>query len=200
MNTKTSTTQLVVLALMAALIFVLQFVTVPLGAITVSLSMIPVAITAIIMGPVYGAAAGAVWGLASLIKAVTGASGMTTTLFGISAIRTIVLCFLPRALDGYLLGLFYRLFHKKLNVFLSGALTGFLSAFFNTLFFMSTLAILFYNTEYFQGMLGGKNVILFIIGIIAGNAVFEMLTATVITGPVAAALSKARILTSPIND
>ncbi len=192
------TGRLVLLALMAALIFVLQFVTVPLGAITVSLSMIPVGITAITLGPVYGAAAGAVWGLASLIKAATGASGMTTTLLNISVLRTLFICFVPRILDGFLLGHLYRLFHKvlKLNVLISGCLVGFCSAFLNTLFFMSSIAVLFYTTEYFQGLLGGKNVIMFIIGIIAGNAVFEMLTATVITGPVAAALSRARLFPS----
>ena len=201
MNTKSNTRNLVVLALMTALIFVLQFVTVPLGAITVSLSMIPVAVTAITLGPVYGCVAGAIWGLASLLKAVTGTSGMTTTLFNIDAFRTILLCFVPRMLDGYLLGWIFRLFHKvcKLPVILSGAIVGFASAFLNTLFFMSTLAFLFYNTEYFQGMLGGKNVVVFICGIIAGNAIFEMLTATVITGPIAAALSKARLVPGKVQ-
>ncbi len=191
---KTRTQTLTIMALLTALIFVLQFVTVPLGAITVSLSMIPVAIAAISLGPAYGCLCGAIWGLASLMKAVTGTSGMTTTLFGIDALRTVVLCFAPRMLDGFLLGYLHRLLRPRVGALISGAVVGFFSAFLNTLFFMSTLAVLFYNTEYFQNMLGGQNVIIFICSIIAGNAVFEMLTATVITGPIALALSKSRLL------
>lgn len=196
MKRNSNTTILAIMALMTALIFVLQFVTVPLGAITVSLSMIPVGVTAIFLGPVYGAIAGAIWGLASVIKAITGTSGMTTTLFSIDAFRTLILCFIPRMLDGFLLGYLYKLIHKRLGVLVSACIVGFFSAFLNTLFFMSTLAILFYNTEYFQGMLNGRNVIVFICAIIAGNAIFEMLTATVVTGPIAYALSKAHIIPS----
>ena len=55
MNRKNNkTVKLAMMAVLTALIFALQFITVPLGAITVSLSMVPVAIAAITMGPVYG--------------------------------------------------------------------------------------------------------------------------------------------------
>ncbi len=192
-QSKTHTQNLVILGMMAALIFVLQFVTVPLGPITVTLSMVPVAITAVVLGPVYGLTAGAVWGLASLIKAVTGASGLTTTLLGISVARTLFLCFIPRMLDGLLLGYLYRLLRKirVLHVVTAGCIVGFFSALLNTIFFMSTIAILFWNTEYFQGILGGRSVIGWILATIAANAIFEMLTATVITGPVAYAVTRA---------
>ncbi len=194
MNTNEKTRNLVILALMSALIFVLQFVTVPLGPITVTLSMIPVGVSAALLGPVHGAIAGAVWGLASLIKALSGSSGMTTTLFSISALRTIIICFIPRILDGFLLGLIYRLARRALPSLPSGCIVGFFSAFLNTLFFMSFIALLFYSTDYFQGLLNGRNVVVFIYSIVVGNAVFEMLTATVITGPVVAALTKAGLV------
>ncbi len=80
------------------------------------------------------------------------------------------------------------------NIYLSCAVTGFLSAFLNTLFFMGLLVGLFGNTEYVQGLMGGKNVILFICTFVGINAVCEMLSATVITGAVGAALYKARLL------
>ena len=48
MNRKNNkTVKLAMMAVLTALIFALQFITVPLGAITVSLSMVPVAIAAI---------------------------------------------------------------------------------------------------------------------------------------------------------
>ena len=83
---------------------------------------------------------------------------------------------------------------KSKNIYLSCAVTGFLSAFLNTLFFMGLLVGLFGNTEYVQGLMGGKNVILFICTFVGINAVCEMLSATVITGAVGAALYKARLL------
>lgn len=193
-NSHFKVVKLATMALLTAAIFVLQFVTVPLGAITVSLSMVPVAIAAITMGPVYGLIGGAIWGLASIIKALMGSSGLTSTLFTISPVLTVILCFIPRMLDGFLLGFIYKGLRKFSNVFVSGCVTGFFSALLNTIFFMSTIVLLFGNTEYVQNMMGGKNVIIFICSIIAGNAIFEMIVASVVTGPVAQALTSARLL------
>ena len=47
-NSHFKVVKLATMALLTAAIFVLQFVTVPLGAITVSLSMVPVAVAAVI--------------------------------------------------------------------------------------------------------------------------------------------------------
>ncbi len=193
-NTSFKVVRLATMALLTAAIFVLQFITVPLGAITVSLSMVPVAIAAISMGPLYGLLCGAIWGLASIIKALMGSSGLTSTLFSISPALTIILCFIPRMLDGFLLGYIYNFFKKFTNVLVSGTITGFFSALLNTIFFMSTIVLLFGNTEYVQNMMAGRNVIIFICSIIAGNAIFEMLVASVVTGPIAQALKSARLL------
>ena len=43
-------------------------------------------------------------------------------------------------------------------------------------------------------MMAGRNVLAFILSIIAGNALFEMLVAAVVTGPVVATLSKAHLI------
>ena len=193
-NTNVKVVRLATMALLTAAIFVLQFVTVPLGAITVSLSMVPVSIAAITMGPLYGLSGGAIWGLASIIKALMGSSGLTSTLFTINPLLTVVLCFIPRMLDGFLLGFIYKGMRKFANVLVSGTVTGFFSAFLNTVFFMSTIVFLFGNTEYVQNMMAGRNVIIFICSIIAGNAVFEMLVASIVTGPVAAALKAAKLV------
>ena len=193
-NVSSKALRLATMALLTAAIFVLQFITVPLGAITVSLSIVPVAIAAITMGPLSGLLAGAIWGLASIIKALMGSSGLTSTLFTISPVLTVILCFVPRMLDGFLLGFIYRGLKKVTNVLVAGTITGFFSAFLNTLFFMSTIVFLFGNTEYVQNMMAGRNVIIFICSIIAGNAIFEMLVASVVTGPIAQALKSAKLI------
>ena len=193
-NTHFKAAKLAIMALITAAIFVLQFVTFPLGAITVSLSMVPVAIAAVTMGPVYGALSGGIWGLASLIKALLGGSGLTSTLFIMNPVLTVILCFVPRILDGFIIAYIYKIVRSFSNELVSGSVTGFFSAFLNTLLFMSTIVLLFGQTEYVQNMMGGKNVIVFIISIIAGNAIFEMLVATVVTGPVTAALKSAKLI------
>ena len=120
---------------------------------------------------------------------------MGVTLFGINPFLAFVQRFIPRLVDGLLLGYIFRgVRRKSKNIYLSCAVTGFLSAFLNTLFFMWLLVFLFGNTEYVQGLMCGKNVILFICTFVGINAVCEMLTATVITGAVGAALYKARLL------
>ena len=194
LNTSSKASRLAIMALITAAIFVLQFVTIPLGAITVSLSMVPVAIAAITLGSSAGAVAGGIWGLASLIKALLGSSGLTSTLFVMNPFFTVILCFIPRILDGFLISLIYRAVRRFTNELISGSVAGFFSAFLNTVLFMSTIVFLFGNTEYVQNMMGGKNVIIFIISIIAGNAIFEMLVATIVTGPVTAALKSAKLI------
>ena len=193
-NINSKASRIAIMALLTAAIFVLQFITIPLGAITVSLSMVPVAIAAITLGPSAGIIAGAIWGLASIIKALLGSSGLTSTLFAMNPALTLILCFIPRMLDGFFVALIYRAIRKFSNELVSGSVAGFFSAFLNTVLFMSTIVFLFGNTEYVQNMMGGKNVIIFIISIIAGNAIFEMLVATVVTGPVAVALKSAKLI------
>jgi hypothetical protein len=59
------------------------------------------------------------------------------------------------------------------------------------------LVLLFGNTEYMQGLMGGKNVLLFICSFVGVNAVFEMLFSTIVTSAVGAALYRARFVPAP---
>lgn len=71
-----------------------------------------------------------------------------------------------------------------------------LSAFLNTLFFMSALVGLFGNTDYVKNLMGGHNIIIGCCLMVGINAVCEMISSTVITGAVGAALSKAHLIPS----
>ena len=81
----------------------------------------------------------------------------------------------------------------------SFAVTGFCTAFLNTVFFMSALVILFGNTDYVKGLMGGKNVIAFICTFVGINAVFEMVVTTIVTSAVCIALHKAKLITIPVS-
>ena len=59
---------------------------------------------------------------------------------------------------------------------------------------MTALIGMFGNTSYIKEMIGGQNVILFCCAFVGINAVCEMVSSTVITGAVGAALSRAHLL------
>ena len=103
---------------------------------------------------------------------------------------------LARMLDGFLLGYIFRSV-SKLNRVAACFVTGFAAAFLNTLFFMSALILLFGQTEYMQGLINGQNILLFVCAFVGVNAVFEMLSSTVITGAVGSVLLKAGFIQTP---
>ena len=195
-NTKTS--HLTIMALMTAVLLIFACTpigTIPIGPLSISMNMIPVAICAVAMGPAGGAAAGAIFGLLSFLQCfgIGIPSGMGIILVGINPFLAFIQRFVPRLLDGLLLGYIFRAVSKK-NVYLACAVTGFFSAFLNTVFFMTALVLLFGNTEYVQGLIAGRNIIVFICAFVGVNAVVEMVVATLITGAVGSALFRAKVL------
>jgi len=200
MNKKFTTSQITLLGLMVAILLLMAYT--PLGYLNVgplaiTFNIIPVAISAVALGPVGGAITGAVFGLTSFgqCMGIGGTSLMGQALFAVSPFLAFVQRFVPRLVDGLLLGYIFRgLRRKTKNVYVSCAVTGFFSAFLNTIFFMTLLVVLFGNTDYVQGLMGGKSVLMYICTSIGLNAVCEMVSATVVTGAVGAALSRARLL------
>ena len=195
-NTKTS--NLTIMALMTAVLLIFACTpigTIPIGPLSISMNMIPVAICAVAMGPAGGAAAGAIFGLLSFLQCfgIGIPSGMGIILVGINPFLAFIQRFVPRLLDGLLLGYIFRAVSKK-NVYLACAVTGFFSAFLNTVFFMTALVLLFGNTEYVQGLIAGRNIIVFICAFVGVNAVVEMVVASLITGAVGSALFRAKVL------
>lgn len=199
MKKKMDVRGLAVLGLMTALLMLFSFLpigTIPIGPLSITLNVIPIAISAIAMGPFGGLAMGCVFGFLSFLQClgIGVPSGMGAILFGISPFLAFVQRFVPRALDGLLVGLVYRFLEKRIGHKVSCFIAGFLSAFLNTVFFMAALVLLFGNTEYVQGLMGGRNVILFICAFVGINAVVEMLASTLLSGIVGNALYSAKIL------
>jgi uncharacterized membrane protein len=102
-------------AMLAALVVVLQmFVSIPLGMFTVTLTLLPIMLGAILFGPVSGAVLGGVFGVVVAIQVVTGAAGLLSTeMFLQAPVLTLVLCVLKGAAAGWASGLIYRAFAKK---------------------------------------------------------------------------------------
>lgn len=196
------TKQLTMLGLLTAVLLLMAYTPLGylnIGPLAITLNIIPVALAAITLGPVGGAVMGGVFGLTSFLQCIGmgGSSAMGVVLFGINPFFAFLQRFIPRVLDGLLLGFLFRWIRKISNVQISCFVTGFCSAFFNTVFFMAALVLLFGNTDYMREMIAGRNIILFVCTFVGINAVFEMIASTVITGLVGFALFKAKIITAP---
>lgn len=193
-----NTKKMVLLGLLTAILLLMAYTPLGylnIGPLAITFNVIPVAIAAIALGPTGGAIVGAIFGLTSFLQCigVGGTSAMGVILFDINPFLAFVQRFVPRLLDGFLLGFIFRGVKKVSNAHVSCLVTGFCSAFLNTLLFMSALVLLFGNTEYMQNLIGGQNIILFICTFVGINAVFEMIASTIITGAVGSALYKAKL-------
>ena len=188
-NNRFTTAQLTLLGLMAAILLLMAYTPLGylnIGPLAISFNVIPVAISAVVLGPVGGAVAGAIFGLTSFLQCigVGGSSAMGVVLFGINPAFAFIQRFVPRLLDGICLGYIFRGMRKISNTYVACAVTGFFSAFLNTLFF----------TDYVKNLMGGHNIIIGCCLMVGINAVCEMISSTVITGAVGAALSKAHLI------
>ena len=100
MKTKLTTSQLTVLGLMAAVLLLMAYTPLGylnIGPLAITFNVIPVAISAIVLGPAGGAAAGAIFGLTSFLQCigVGGTSAMGAMLFGINPVFAFLQRFLP---------------------------------------------------------------------------------------------------------
>ena len=199
MKTKVNTKSLVILGLMTALTMIFSFTpigSIPIGPLVITLNVIPIAIAAVTVGPVGSAVIGGIFGLLSFLQCfgIGVPSGMGAVLVSINPILAFVQRFVPRLLDGIIVGFIAKGMSKVTNNYVSYAVTGFFTAFLNTAFFMSALVLLFGNTDYVKELMGGKNIIVLICTFVGINALVEMAVCTFVTGTVGAALNKAKFI------
>ena len=122
---RTRIQRLAVTAVLAALVIVLQFfVSIPIGIFTITLTLVPIMIGAILYGPATGAILGGIFGAVVSIQVVTGAAGaISFAMFEYVPVITIALCMLKGIAAGFVSGLLYRVFerfeHKMLGTVLA---------------------------------------------------------------------------------
>lgn len=197
-----NTKALVLTSLLTALLVVLSMTPLGylnIGPLAITLNIIPVAIAGVALGPLGGAILGAIFGITSFFQAmgIGGASAMGVICFEISPVFTFIHRVFSRVLAGFLTGLVARLMSKYTHISIASAVTGFAAAFLNTVFFMATLLIFFGHTEYVQGLIGGRNILLFVCTFVGINAVFEMIVSTLATGAIGTALHRAKLIHIP---
>jgi uncharacterized membrane protein len=176
------TLKMVQLALFTAIILLLAFT--PVGYIklptglSITLVGIPVIVGAITLGPSGGAILGAVFGLTSFAQAF-GMEPFGTMLFSINPIGTFITCLIPRILMGWLTGLIFQGLRKTDKTkLLSYVVTSLAGSLLNTVLFMTSLMIFFYNTDLIQDIAVGfniTNVFALVIAMVGINAVAEII-------------------------
>ncbi len=183
-NNSVKIRKMVILAMLTAVILIMTFT--PLGYlklpfVEISFLMLPVALGAILLGPVSGAILGAVFGITSFIQCF-GASALGVMLLSINPFLTFLVCVPTRILAGWLTGLIFQAIYRaeakrEKKHLLSFGVASLCAPIFNTLFFMGTLTLCFYQTDYIQGFvdaLGATNPIMFILLFAGINALVEI--------------------------
>ena len=186
------------LALLIAIQIVMRILglgRVPIGPLNMSFLTLPIAIGAMLMGPLTGGILGAVFGLFSLWDAISGAGGMTTFFFQYSPVGTIILCVGMRILMGVCCGLIFKLVSKldrdeKTWSYFVGALS---APLLNTIFFMGFIILFFYNTSVVQNKvaeLGATNPFMYVIMLVGLQGLIEAISVAIVGGILAKVLSK----------
>lgn len=190
------------LALLVAIEMVMKTIglgSVPVGPLYMSFLTVPVAVGAIVLGPLAGMVLGGVFGFVSFLDAIKGASVMTSNLLAVSPLHTFVLCFGTRVLMGACVGFVYLGMTKiGKNSVVNCFVTSLCAPLLNTLFFMGYIVLAFYQTEYIQGLASAKGAagpLMFVVLLVGFQGVVEAVvcsvTGTAVAGGVKKALGRA---------
>ena len=107
--------KMVQMALLCALIVVLQNIVIPLpGGLTLSLVLIPIVVGAVLFGPADGAVLGGVFGAVVSFLVITGRAGDLSTMMWIAhPALTVLVCMLKGIAAGFISGLIAKAFSKR---------------------------------------------------------------------------------------
>lgn len=183
------------LSVLVALLLIFGFTSIgyiKVGVIEITLNVIPVAIAAIVLGPSAGAICGAVFGLTSFWQAVSGMSAFGAALVAISPIYTLIICLIPRILEGLLTGLIF----KGLSKVCKGnsvpcAVSSLCCPLLNTLLFVGSFLLLFSRTDFFASLYSqsaASNILAFFAWFVGLNGAVEAAAGFVISSAASKAL------------
>ena len=191
-QTKVNVQQLTIHALLIAIICVISFLPIKTLGLEITLSMVPVAIGATLYGAKTGALLGGVFGAVSFLQCL-GFSPFGAALLAIDPLLTLVVCLPSRMLAGFLAGLAASAVKKAGAQTLSRLAGAVIAPILNTVFFMGTLCLCFYNTELIQGFcqtLGATNPLTFILLFVGINGLVEIIAGIVLAIPLTNVIAK----------
>lgn len=196
-------TYLIELALLVGILLMMNLTglaMIPLPGQYASIMTVPVAVGAMILGPLAGGVLGGVMGCISFYTAIkTGFSTLFLAGYtgGIVVALSFVNTIIPRILMGVCVGWIFRAIHrldrtKTISYYIGGVAAPLL----NTLLYMSVLVLIFLNAPTLQELLSEElmaafkdNILLFVALYVGPQALIEAVLGCVISGSVCKALA-----------
>ena len=185
-TTVQKTLQMVEMAMLLALVLVLQLISglIKFGPFSLSFVLLPVVIGSIVLGYKKGAVLGAVFGIVVIIQCATGVDAGGFILWGINPFFTMLICLVKGIAAGLIPGLLYRLINKNDTIGVRGVVASVVAALSapiaNTGLFLIGLSVCFNST--LIEWAGGTNVLVYIItGLVGINFVIEFLINLVVS-------------------
>ena len=199
---KTNLTYLIELALLVGILLMMNITglaMIPLPGQYASIMTVPVAVGAMMLGPLAGGVLGGVMGCISFYTAIK--TGFSTLLLagytgGIVVVLSFINTIIPRILMGICVGWVYRAASRldRGNT-ISYYIGGIAAPLLNTLFYMTVLVLIFLNAPTLQALLGEElmskfqdNILLFVAAYVGVQALIEAALGCVISGSVCKAL------------
>ncbi len=114
-NSLSRTYKIVLMSILAALVIILQvfFSNISIGMFKITLTLIPIVVGAIILGPGYGAVLGLIFGVIVSIFSITGVDAGGYMVFSANPVMAWLLCLIKGAAAGFFPALIYRALAKK---------------------------------------------------------------------------------------
>ncbi|SCI33023.1 Predicted membrane protein [uncultured Flavonifractor sp.] len=199
---KTNLTYLIELALLVGILLMMNITglaMIPLPGQYASIMTVPVAVGAMMLGPLAGGVLGGVMGCISFYTAIkTGFSTLFLAGYtgGIVVVLSFINTIIPRILMGICVGWVYRAASRldRGNT-ISYYIGGIAAPLLNTLFYMTVLVLIFLNAPTLQDLLGEElmskfqdNILLFVAAYVGVQALIEAALGCVISGSVCKAL------------
>jgi len=181
------------LAVLIAIVIIFAFGAIPTPALTITLIGIPIAIGASLFGPWVGLILGFTWGTVSLIQGVTGYDASGPILLEYNPFGLVVTCYIPRMIDGFLVGLIFK-YTKNIdkNSVVGAIISALLVVILNTTLFLSCYVGYFISNETVHAFLESvaskynfdpNNIFLFLIFGFGLNAIVELAVNLVVDVP-----------------
>lgn len=178
-----SAKQITGIAVLIALVIVLQAVggSIPIGAIQLNFTLIPIVLSGIIFGALAGALTGFACGVVVLIQVITAPAGLYALMWAGDPIVVVLVCLLKTTVAGFLAGYVYDLIAKKnkmVATFVASAIVPIVNT---ALFIIGCLFMT--NSIYFSASESGQNVFAYIIIVLVSFNFFFELAVNLIVAP-----------------
>ena len=151
MTQKQKTLRMVEMAMLVALVVVLQMLGsfIKIGPLPMSFVLVPIVIGACLLGTASGAVLGGVFGLVTMIMGIAGIDGFSFLLWEANPVWFVILCLLKAIAAGACSGLVYNLLGKLFKdkyVYLRTVLAAITAPIVNTGIFVVGMLLFFFDT------------------------------------------------------